>query len=134
MPDPRPPIPGKREKLPDRRAQITRRIVFTAPGGAEPSALEVSAGYVPGCLPDGRILEAFLHGTGKVGSSLHYLLDDCGVMISLMLQHGMTPRGIRARLGAPAEAGGRPASLLAAVIDTLVEMQSEIDQTPGVAA
>ena len=115
-----------REKLPDRRETLTRRVVFTAPGGRETFDLDISAGYVPGSPPDGRILEVFIHGTGKIGSSLHYLLDDDGVLISLLLQHGMTPAGIRARIGAPVDAGGQPASLLAAVVDELVSMQGEI--------
>ena len=115
-----------REKLPDRRETLTRRVLFTPPAGRETLDLDISAGYVPGALPDGRILEVFIHGIGKVGSSLHYLLDDEGVSISLLLQHGMTPAGIRRRLGAPVDAGGQPASLLAAVVDELVSMQGEI--------
>ncbi len=115
-----------REKLPDRRETLTRRVLFRAPGGRETFDLDISAGYIPGAPPDGRILEVFIHAVGKVGSMLHYLLDDEGVAISLLLQHGLTPAGLRARLGAPVDAGGHPASLIAAVVDELVAMQGEI--------
>ncbi|HLJ20095.1 MAG TPA: ribonucleotide reductase [Stellaceae bacterium] len=106
--------PSPRERLPNRRAQITDNVRWPLDGGRR---IHVSAGLTP----DGRILETFLRGGGRVGSEVDFLLDDVAVLISRLLQHGDTLGAIASGLGRLST--GEPASVVAAVVDRLLEIE-----------
>jgi len=107
------PRAGRRERLPNRRPQITDQVVWND------TAIHVSAGL----SDDGRILEAFLRGA-RIGSELDHLLDDFAVVLSRALQHGDRLSDIARGIGR-LPCGG-PASIIGAVIDRLVEIEGSI--------
>lgn len=74
----------ERQVLPDRRHVETRKVF--APNG---QVLHLSVGYDPED-PD-RPLEVFYSAGLKSGSDLEYHMQDMCVLISLLLQRGMTP-------------------------------------------
>jgi hypothetical protein len=99
-----------RERLPNRRPQVTDGTRWPLEGGRR---IHVSAGLAG----DGRILETFLRGGGKSGSSVDFLLDDIAVLFSRALQHGDSIEAIAAGLGRLPD--GEPASIVGAVADRL---------------
>jgi hypothetical protein len=122
-----------RVELPQRRQQKVRKLKARIHAVENEIPLQLAAGYVPLPVPDGgRILEVFVKAGGQMrGSMLDNLLDDLGVLLSHLLQLGMTPRGIRNTLGASefgaAVAGaGLPTTLVGYIADQLVEMQAAI--------
>ena len=125
-----------RMRLPARRDTRTRLINFVPPGqdrSAPGFALQIAAGFLPGgaMTGGGRLLEVFLHDENNRGSERDFLLDDLGVLISLLLQLGITPTGLRRHLAAPIGAiiGGenveQAPSVSGAVVDALIEMQND---------
>lgn len=102
-----------RTSLPNRRLTLTDCIRWPLDG----ARVHVSAGFAE----DGRLLEAFLRGGGRVGSERDHLLDDVAVLLSRALQHGDSVAGIAAALGRMP--GGEPASIVGAVLDKLAEME-----------
>jgi hypothetical protein len=102
-----------RERLPNRRSQITESISW---GG---SRIHVSAGF----SRDGRILETFLRGGGRVGSDRDHQLDDIAVVLSRLLQHGDRLADIARGVGRLPD--GEPASIVGAVMDRLVEIEAD---------
>ncbi len=128
----------QRTKLPARRVTRTRLVVFAPPGKDRAGGgfdLQIAAGFMPGTCPyEGdscRLLEVFLHDAKNRGSERDFLLDDLGVLISLLLQLGITPTGLRRHLAAPIGAivGGehveQAPSVSGAVVDALIEMQND---------
>jgi hypothetical protein len=103
-----------RERLPNRRDQTTDSIRWPEGG----RRVFVSAGFAR----DGRLLETFLRGGGRSGSDTDFLLDDLAVVLSRALQYGDTITNIACGLGrAP---GGEASSLVGAVVDKLLELES----------
>jgi hypothetical protein len=102
-----------RERLPNRRRAVTDGIRWPTGDGGR---IHVSAGLAP----DGRVLEVFLRGGGRVGSDLDFLLDDIAVLTSRLLQHGDTLDAIAAGLGRLPD--GAPASVIGAAIEKAVAM------------
>src|ERR1051326_8011052 len=100
-----------REKLPNRRPSVTDGTRWPIEVGRR---IHVTAGFAL----DGRILETFLRGGGRVGSEVGFLLDDIAVLISRALQHGDTLEAIGRGLGRLSES--QPASVIGAVIDRLL--------------
>ncbi len=111
-----------RKKLPNRRPAHTESLevegqVFTATIGVDPES--------------GQPRELFLTA-GKEGSMLNSLLADAAVMISVGLQHGVSPAALSKSVGrlpngniAPADldrpqSERRPASLIGAALDLLL--------------
>ena len=80
-----------RERLPNRRWSETVDIEVAGRG------YQLGVGY----FPDGRIGETFITGP-NLGSDMHGLLADLGVVISRLFQYGDTPASLAAgmaRLG-----------------------------------
>ena len=134
----------ERMRLPARRITRTRLIKFVPPGqdrSAPGFALHIAAGFLPGGpMPGGaRLLEVFLHDANNRGSERDFLLDDLGVLISLLLQLGITPTGLRRHLAAPigANLGGehveQAPSVSGAIVDALIEMQDDFLDEQGAA-
>jgi hypothetical protein len=53
-----------------------------------------------GCFPNGNLAEIFLD-IGKPDSTLQGHADDAGVLVSLLLQHGVAPNVIRRSIAGP---------------------------------
>lgn len=98
----------ERQRLPDRRQAETVNIKVAGNG------YQLGVGY----FPDGRIGELFVTGP-KLGSDMHGLLADLGVVISRLFQHGDTPLSLAAGMARLGD-GTTPASVVGAVIDALV--------------
>lgn len=102
-----------RERLPHRRASVTDCIRWPETFGRR---IHVTAGFTN----DGRILETFVRGGGRVGSERDFLLDDIAVLISRLLQHGDDTSSIANGLG---RIEGRPSSVIGGVVDLLIEIE-----------
>jgi hypothetical protein len=72
----------------------------------------------------GVVREVFLRGGAKVRSHLDYQLDDVGVLISRLLQHGDTLAEIAKGLGRGEV--GEPMSIIGASADALLELENEL--------
>lgn len=122
----------KRAPLPGRRSHRTRKVHFALPGDPGDRKLYVVAGFIPLRAPEGsRVIEVFLRGAGPVGSELAGMLDKIAHMMSLLLQFGLTPSGLRHQLAGFRHSAYRPGSseptdIIGVICDQLVEMQSEI--------
>jgi hypothetical protein len=105
-----------REQLPNRRSSESCDVRFGA------HKIHVMVGFAP----DGRVLEVFAR-TAKPQSDLDLEIDDAAVLISRLLQHGDGLAAIRQSLGRLPD--GRPASVIAAIVDEAVELagSGEID-------
>lgn len=107
-----------RERLPNRRRQVTDSLHWPPSTGAR---IHLSAGLTG----EGRILEVFLRGGGKVGSERDFLLDDVAVLVSLLLQRGETLAGIAHSLGRLPD--GSAASVVGAIVASLRSMPGADD-------
>ncbi len=111
-----------RERLPNRRRSITDSFHWPPDTGAR---IHLSAGFTG----DGRILEVFVRGGGKVGSERDFLLDDVAVLVSLLLQRGETLAGIARSLGRLPD--GDAASIVGAVVACLRTMpRADVERLP----
>lgn len=97
-----------RERLPNRRQAETTVIEH---GGLR---FEVTVGF----YPDGRAGEVFTHGA-KAGSTMDGLLDDACILVSRLLQHGVTASDLSGSMGRLGNA--EPASVIGAVIDLVAK-------------
>jgi ribonucleoside-diphosphate reductase alpha chain len=97
-----------RERLPNRRSGETIGLEFAG----HHFSLTVSR------FADGRIGEVFVR-SAKPSSELDRLAGDVGVLVSLLLQHGVRPAQINHSLGR-LDGGPAPASVIGAVIGLLV--------------
>jgi hypothetical protein len=106
-----------RERLPDRRPCATQAVEWRGPDG-QVTSYTMSIGY----FADGRPGEIFVDGI-KVGSTLQALLADAAVIVSVALQHGITPAALSyslARVPIGEDESG-PASPLGAIIGALID-------------
>ena len=101
-----------RERLPNRRPNETRALVF---GGMN---FAVTISFFPA---NGRPGEVFASGA-KSGCDLDYLLDDACVALSLLLQHGVEPAALVGSMGRAGD-GSTPASIIGALVDRLAEVR-----------
>lgn len=117
----------RRTLLPARRIARYHRISFSPPGKSPVHRgfeINIAAGFMPGPRPDGgRLLEVFLHDQANRGSERDFMLDDLGVLISLLLQFGVAPKTLRRHLAAPSD--GQAPSIAGAVVDALIDMQDD---------
>ena len=79
----------KRRRLPNRRPAITETLEV------EGQRVEVTIGFAP---ETSAVSEMFL-AAGKTGSTLDGLLSDAAVVISIGLQHGVTPAALAKSIG-----------------------------------
>jgi len=112
--------------LPFRRQSLRAKRTFVDPH--DPTSelkLYVTVGIDPA---DGKVGEIFARSGGKAGknSMMHRMLDAGAIMVSHLLQRGMTLEQIAAAIG-----NDTP---LAEVVKIAIELQAEIDAwPPGVA-
>jgi hypothetical protein len=117
-----------RIELPDRREHLKTVVEFRTRSGDDATILKMHvtvsfAAVVPAVVP--IALEVFINGGGKVktGSERDFLLNDVAVMISTCLQMGIRPLTLRRRLGEDPHRPGAPLSLIAAVLDAVIELE-----------
>lgn len=120
-----------RLRLPHRREHRKSTIEFlppNAPPDSAPLKMHVSVSFhAPAAAAVPIALEVFIRGGGKVkvGSERDFLLDDVATALSLLMQLGMRPRKIRASLGQDTQNPGKPLTLVAAVLDAVIEIEAE---------
>jgi len=76
---------------------------------------------------DGRVIEVFFRGGGRVASEVDNVLDDCAKLLSLALQHGCPLAAAAATLGR--DESGAPASMVGAAVDAVVRLAAEMEMT-----
>lgn len=103
-----------RDELPQRRASETFDFPFVSPDGA---AIIATVTVTLGFYDDGRVGEAFLNGP-KLGSALEAAARDIGVLTSICLQYGATPKIIRKALTENAD--GMPIGLAGQLAEILI--------------
>lgn len=109
------PPAASRNRLPDRRPSLNVRVDWLT--STAEHAFYVTVGYDP---RTGQIAEVFYSDGMKSGADLRSMAQDACVLISLLLQHGLTPDEISKSLAvAPVMGETRPASLIGAVVETL---------------
>ena len=99
---------NNRERLPNRRYAETVNVEVAG------NEYQLGIGY----FPSGRIGEVFITGA-KLGSDMHGLLADLGVVISRLFQHGDTPASLAAGMARLGD-GSTPASIIGTIADALV--------------
>ncbi len=115
-----------RQRLPDRRPSATRVIRWV---GSDDNLTEYAV--TVGFFLDGRPGEVFC-SAGKVGSTMRTTLEDACVVVSLALQHGVTPAQLvhsMARVPVSVTTS-RPASIVGAIAEALTEVPSEYVTVP----
>jgi hypothetical protein len=108
-----------RTPLPTRRPSTTVDAIWQDQGLSVPHELTVTVGL----YPDGRPGEVFVN-TAKGGQMQAVLADAC-VLVSLLLQHGVSPADMAKSLGrVPDLSRGKgdtaPASPIGAVVEALL--------------
>ena len=103
-----------RQRLPNRRPAVTESLIWNG------ARVHITAGF----SPDGRLLETFLRGGGRVGSERDHTLDDIAVALSRLLQYGDALTDIARGVGRLPT--GEPASVVGAVADRLLEIERSI--------
>ncbi len=103
-----------REGLPNKRPSLVVSISHEWAPDREPQEIDLGVGF----YADGRVAECFADGH-KEGSHMHGLLDDIAVVISLALQHGLTPEDMAKSIGRVRD--DKPASIIGAILDTLIK-------------
>src|SRR5437016_1622997 len=100
-----------RRRLPQRRGAVAVELEHAG------HRFRMSVGY----YPDGAMGEVFLDAA-KQNSALDAFAADSAILISLLLQHGATPREIGHALRRMPD--GVAASLVGAVVDRLAAMEA----------
>ena len=90
-PDTATTVAPARRRLPSRRLTETRHVVHRTPDGRE-TPVSVSIGYDP--ADPARPREVFYDAGYRSGADLEFAVQDLCVVLSLLLQHGVSPREI----------------------------------------
>lgn len=109
-----------RQSLPDRRPNVTMKVMHRFAGDREQNLL-VTFGFSLVVTPMGhrqRVAEVFC-ADFKEGTDLHTLITDACVCLSLLLQHGYDAKALRTKF-MPA-----PKSLLSTLIEAAIELEQE---------
>jgi hypothetical protein len=96
----------ERKALPSRRANETFEITHNQ------QRVTITLGF----YPNHGIGEVFI-SAAKAGSELEATARDGAILVSMMLQHGITLAGVASAL--TRDQDGRPSSIIGAVIDSL---------------
>ena len=87
-----------RERLPDRRPNLTTDMLYDG------TLYAVTVGFHP---DTGAAREIFTGGA-RVGSNMDAILDDCCILLSILLQHRVAPASLARSMGRLGPEGGRP--------------------------
>lgn len=106
-----------RRQLPDRRPSVTRKVIWQTDMGSQ--TFFVTLGI---CPDTSEILEVFYADGQRTGSQLQHSVQDACVLISLLLQNGVSPPEIGKSLGqVPVMGAERPASIVGALVEAVAE-------------
>lgn len=103
-----------REKLPDRRPSVTKKIIVTLDGGNDVHVL-VTVGFAD---RDMRVPREVFCADFKAGTAMHAIVTDACVLMSRLLQHGDRPDIVAQTLCQPRSLIG---CIAQAVADTVTE-------------
>ena len=113
-----------RQRLPNRREQVTEEIRWLEPGG---QLYKVSIG-----LDDERIVREIWIRSTKIGSDMEALLDDACVLVSRLLQNGAPLEVIVRTLGREgADPSSPSASILGYALKRALEMTKPAPTSVG---
>jgi hypothetical protein len=117
-----------RTKLPPRRRCVTVKapLVFRAPGQEDAPETRHAFFVTVGFYPDGRPAEIFVKAARDLDSTIAHILDDVAVLISNLMQRGMSLRDAHAAIGRQ-----RPGEIAASIIGALVQVAAEIPGEPS---
>ena len=105
----------ERNQLPDRRPSITTKVTWETDSGNH--RFYVTMGFDP---RTGDVLEVFYADGQRSGSQLQHTIQDACVLISLLLQHGVSAGEIGKSLStAPVRGTDGPATVVGAIIQTI---------------
>lgn len=112
--------PEPRHKLPTRRLTETRRVTTR-----EGHTIYLSVGFDPN--DPTRPREIFYSAGFRSGSALEFQIQDDCVMISLLLQHGLSPADIAKSLARSEQPDGSMAyaSIVGLMVEELIAKQAE---------
>ena len=115
-----------RQRLPNRRVSAIETIEF--------DGIKYDVGFgVVGSEAGQLIKEVFITADAKHkhGSMISVLCQDSAVLISLLLQHGVSPHHIKHSLlrtgGSPTQPAHDPASIISCVVDHIEEFNREVE-------
>lgn len=112
------------KKLPSRRTSIQDTATHILANGEDVKLI-----LTAGVLEDNKIWEVFTANLMK-GSDMEAILTDSCILVSLLLQMGLTLEAIGERLGENRPERGTPgpsASILGTIVKTLIRMQKELE-------
>jgi hypothetical protein len=110
-----------RATLPARRPSITCKVIWQTPQSDH--RFHVSMGFSP---TSGELLEVFYADGQKTGTQLRYSIEEACVLISLLLQHGVTPAQILKSLSTETVFGApQPATVFGAIAQAIAK-ESEV--------
>ncbi len=106
-----------RARLPARRPSRTHELRWADSNG-QPTKFTMTVGF----FLDGRPGEVFADGP-KTGSAMQALLADACVILSVALQHGITPAELLHSMGRTpvSETQSAPASVIGAITEVLIQ-------------
>lgn len=112
---------NKRNRLPNRRPSVTRKITW------DQHRFYVTIGFDP---KTGDTREVFYADGQRTGSQLQHAIQDACVLVSLLLQHGMSPDQIGKSLStAPVMGEERPASVIGTIVTVIQEERPDSPST-----
>lgn len=117
------PVPVGRVRLPNRRPSANVKVEWVTPSSSH--VFYVTVGYDP---RNARISEVFYSDGMKSGADLRSMAQDACILVSILLQYGLTPEQIGKSLAvAPVMGEDRPASLVGAVVEAIRTSQGEVE-------
>ncbi len=113
-----------RLKLPNRRQALTFDVVHVE--HERESVFTVSLGHfdvagMPAGFGGGRPAEVFVQG-GKAGTPVRHAVADAGILVSLLLQHGVDIATLNKSLSR--DEFGRPGSVVASVVAAVASIDA----------
>lgn len=106
---------GARNRLPNRRLAVTRRVVWQTETSEH--KFYITIGIHPETL---TIMEVFYADGQRSGSQLQHAIQDACILISLLLQYGVKPADIGKSLSTMLVFGNdTPASIIGAVVNAI---------------
>jgi len=108
---------SNRKKLPNRRLAITKRAIWQTETSQH--KFHVTIGVDP---ETGEVLEVFYADGQRTGSGLQHAIQDACVLVSLLLQNGVSPEEIGKSLStAPVFGKDIPATVVGVIVDVIKE-------------
>lgn len=106
-----------RKRPPDRRPSITQRLVWRTEASEHHFHVTMSVDPI-----SGNVIEVFYADGQRIGSQLQHAIQDACVLISLLLQYGVTPSEIAKTLSStPVHGDPKPATVIGVIAEAIKE-------------